>query len=59
MGDVFSGSIGLGLFGQGYLTLGSKPPGGNFLFHLFNETRQQSESLEPLIGSLAFVVGKL
>jgi len=46
-GDILGGSVGLGLFGQGYLTLGSNPLGeifGSFL----NETRQKSPSLEPV-----------
>jgi len=51
--------MGLGLLGQGYLTQGSNPlgPRGNSLF--FSESRLKSTSFEPLIGFLAFVVGKL
>ena len=46
-GDILGGSVGLGLFGQGYLTLGSNPLGAIFGSFL-NETRQKSASLEPV-----------
>jgi len=46
-GDILGGSVALGLFGQGYLTLGSNPLGAIFGSFL-NETRQKSEPLEPV-----------
>jgi len=52
---TLSRRIGLGLFGQGYLTPGSHPLGVIFL----NETRLKSAYFAPLIGFLTFVVGKL
>ena len=45
-------------FGQGYLILGAKPM-SHFLAQVFFEPRLSSESLEPLIGLLAYLEPKL
>jgi len=38
---------------------GAQPQGAIFCFFLVIYTKQKSPSLEPLIGFIAFVVGKL
>jgi len=58
VGDVTSG-IGLGLFWLRLLGPELQPLDGSILLKYLLETRLKSESFEPLIGFLAFLVQKL
>jgi len=53
MSDVTSGGV-LRFFGQFYVALGANPM-SHFWLKFFLESRLSSESLEPLIGFLAYL----
>jgi len=58
VGDIIGG-VGFRPFWQRFLGLGHQPLDGIFWLKFLLETRLQSESVEPLIGFLAFLVQKL